>query len=82
MSRDEDVFGLDARPDGIEGLQPVEEVGVLCGGYGAREGLVEVVVCVDQPGQHHMAGEVEHFVGSGRQAGGRPDLFDEAVADK
>ncbi len=73
---------LKARPDGIEGLEPVEEIGVLRGRDGAREGLVEVMMRVDQPRQDDVTCEVEDFVGGLREVGGSSDLFDEAVANK
>ena len=44
----EDVFGMHARPEGIERGQPGEEISVLCGRDGARQGLVEVMVRVDE----------------------------------
>lgn len=81
-SRNENVFRREARPDRVEGLEPVEEVGVLRGGDGAGEGLVEVMVGVDQPRQEDVAAEVEDFFGFLGQAGSLPYLFDEAVANK
>ena len=71
--------GRQARPDRVERLEPVEEVGILRGRDGAREGLVEVVVGVDQPGQDDAAAQVEDFVGRGGQFGGRADLLDDPV---
>ncbi len=54
---DGDGLGGHASPDGVVDAQPGEEVGVLRGGEVAGEGLVEVVVGVDQPRQdHHVAG--------------------------
>ncbi len=62
-----DILGVQARPDGIERRQPVEEIGILRGRDGAREGLVEVMVRVDQPRQDDVAVQVEHFIGCGGQ---------------
>ena len=44
----EDVVGSQARPEGIERGQPGEEIGVLSCGDGTRQGLVEVMVRVDE----------------------------------
>ena len=63
LGRDEDVFRRQARPDGIERLQPVEEIGILRRRDGARQGLVEVMVRVDQPRQDDVTVQVEDFVG-------------------
>lgn len=49
---------------------------------GAREGLIKMVVRVDQPRQEHVTGEVEHFVGGLGQDGRLADGFDEPIADK
>ena len=91
LGRDENVVGGEARPNRIEGLEPVEEVGVLRGRDGASEGLVEVVMGVDEAGQNDVAFEVEDFVGGGGQIGNTctwrkcrclPYGFDDAVANK
>ena len=50
-------LGVDARPHGIQLLQPGEEVGLLR--PGAREGLVEVVVRVDEAGRDDRAVQVD-----------------------
>jgi hypothetical protein len=55
LRRGEDVLRVHARPDRIERRQPVEEVGILRGRDGAGEGLVEVMVGVDQPRQDDVA---------------------------
>ena len=60
--------GVQARPDGIERLEPVEEIGILRGRDGACEGLVEVMMRVDEPRQDDVTLEVEHFIGGGGQA--------------
>ena len=69
-----------AAPDPVMRLQPGKQVGVLPGRQVARQDLVEVVVAVDQAGQHDVALEVEHAIGGLRQTGGRADLLDHAVA--
>ena len=75
-----DVLGGHAGPDGVEALQPGEQAHVLGAGHGPGEGLVEVVVGVDQAGEEEHPGGVHHLVGLGGQVGGGPDLLDEAVA--
>lgn len=82
LGRGEDVIGGQARPNGVKGFEPVKQVGVLGGRDGAGQGLVKVVMGVDQPRQDDVAGQVEHLVGGLGQVGGRPDLLDEAVTDK
>ncbi len=60
------------RPDRVEGQQPVEQRLVDHRPPGAGEGLVEVVVGVDQPRQYHVFTGVEGFIHRqrGRGAGG------------
>ena len=71
-------LGVDPRPDGIEGLQPGEEVGLL--GAGARERLVQVVVRVDEAGSDESAAEILAVV---RLRLGTPaDLAHDAVLDQ
>jgi hypothetical protein len=60
---DGDGFGGHVGPDGIVDAQPGEEVGVLRGGKVAREGLVEVVMGVDQPRQDDHLARVDDGVG-------------------
>jgi len=43
-----------ARPEGIECGQPGEEIGVLGGRDGARQGLIEVMVRVDEAWQDEV----------------------------
>ena len=78
----EDVFGAQARPEGIERGQPGEEIGVLGGRDGARQGLVEVMVRVDEAWQDDVIGEVEHDIGRGGQCTRRADLLNEAITNK
>ena len=81
-SRCKNVFGSETSPNGIEGLEPVEEVGILRGRDGARESLVEVMMRVDETRQDDVTCEVEDFVGGLGEVGGFTDLLDEAVANK
>ena len=82
LSRNKNIFGVQARPDRIKRLEPVEEIGILRGRDGARQGLVEVMVRVDQPRQDDVTLEVEHFVGGCGKLAHRPDFLDEAAANK
>jgi len=72
-------LGVGARPGAIERLQPGKEIVVLRAGEVARQGLVEMVVGVDEARQDDLAAEVDHRVRRRRQLGRRPDLLDEAV---
>jgi len=74
------IFGGHARPDRVERLEPVEQVGVLSGGHGAREGLVKMVVGVDQTGQHKVAGHIQNFIRVLRQILRAANLLDKPVA--
>lgn len=75
-------MGREASPDRVEGFEPVEEVGILRGRDGAREGLVEMMMRVDETREEDVTFEVEGFVGVAGQTGSLSYLFDEAVADK
>ena len=55
---------VDPRPDGVERLEPREQVGLLR--PRARERLVEVMVRVDEAGRHDRAAEVDALLGGGR----------------
>ena len=46
------------------------------------EGLVEVVMGVDETGQNHVAFEIENFVGGGGQIGNLPYGFDDPIANE
>ena len=65
LGADLHVRGCQFGPDGVEGLEPVEEHRVLCGGNDAGEGLVEVVVGVDKAGQHQLAPGVNALLNFG-----------------
>ena len=69
---DEDVLRVQARPDRVKRLQPVEQVGVLGGRHGAGQGLVKVMVGVDQPGEDEVPAQVENLVGSGGRSAHGP----------
>jgi len=81
-SRSENIIRLEARPDRVEGLEPVEEIGILCGRDGAREGLVEVMVRVDQPRHENVTAEIEDFISGTWEISSFTNLFDEAIANK
>lgn len=49
---------------------------------GAGEGLVEVMMRVDEAGEEDVAFEVEDFVGFGRQTGSLSYLFNKSITDK
>ena len=49
------------RPDRIKRLQPWKQLAVERRRHGARERLIEMMMGVDQAGQHHMFGGVEYF---------------------
>jgi len=70
---------IDARPCGVERLEPGEEVGLLRAG--ARQRLVQVVVGVDQARRDHRAAEIlcRCFKIARRVA--RADVGDQAVLD-
>src|SRR5258706_3255007 len=82
LSRNKKIVGLDARPNGIQGLEPVEEIGVLRGRDGAGEGLIEVMMRVDEARQYDVALKVEDFVGSFWQLIKWTHTFNKAVANK
>lgn len=75
-------MGREASPNGIERFEPVEEVGVLRGRDGAGEGLVEVMMRVDEAGEEDVTLEVEDFVGFAGQIANLSYLFNETVSDK
>ncbi len=82
LRRDKNILGVQARPDGIERRQPVEEIGILRGRDGTRQRLVEVMVCVDQPRQDDVPLQIEHFVRVVGQTGSLPYPLDESAANK
>ena len=56
------MIGLQPRPEGIERREPGKERLVDCLRMGAGQRLEEVVVGVDEAGQHDMGGGVEYGV--------------------
>src|SRR5512140_841964 len=81
-SRNKNIVRREARPNGIKSREPVEEVGILCGGDGACEGLIKVMMRVDKPRQEDVTFEIEDFVGRLRKFPRRADLFNEAVSNE
>ena len=71
-------LGVDAGPDRIELAEPGEEVGLLR--PRAREGLVQVVVRVDEARRDDRAAEVDPLVRF--RLGAAADCRDEAVLDE
>jgi hypothetical protein len=61
------------------GLQPGEKVVVLRGDKIACEGLIEVMVRIDETRQYDLPGKVNHCVGCGRKFSVRANVFDETV---
>ena len=61
------------RPHGVEGLEPVEELLVEGGAVGTGQGLVEMVMRIDEAGQHDVLRGVEDPVAgrAGRGPGGQ-----------
>ena len=77
----EDVLGGQARPNGIKCLEPVEQVRILGGGDGASQGLVKMMMRVDQPRQEDVPGEVEHFIGCLGQLAGGTNAFNQSPSE-
>jgi hypothetical protein len=77
---DPDVVGGHAGPDRIERPQPSEQPGILCPRHYPGQGLIQVMMGVDQTRKHQMPGQVDDLVGLGRQVGGGTHRFDPAVA--
>ena len=79
LGRHPDIVGPDPRPDRIQDPEPVEQPCVLRRRDRPREGLIEVMVCVDQTGDDDVVAQIEHPVGGLWQLLGRPDLANDAV---
>jgi hypothetical protein len=60
-------------------VQPGKQVVVLRGRDGACQGLVQMVVRIDQARQHDLSGRVDHRVGRVGQLIARADRSDDAV---
>ena len=74
--------GREPRPDGIERLEPVEEL--LVDGLGMRAGqrLVEMMMRIDQSRQHHMLRRIKHLINRfGRFLAAAEQFGDAAVAE-
>ncbi len=74
--------GGQARPDGIQGFQPGEQRLVHHRGPGPGQGLVEVVVGIDQARQHHVLAGIEDVLARGAGAlAARQKFTDAAILD-
>ena len=75
--RDAKRLGRHAAPDVLHGDEPGDEFLAEPIGMGARQRLVEMMMRVNEPGQHDMARGVERRIpgGGGRLA--TPDAFDD-----
>lgn len=75
-----DVDGLIGQvgPNGVERLEPREQVGIL--GDDAGQALIEMMVGVDEARQNDMVAQVEDGVGRLGQVGGRTDGLDHVIA--
>ena len=79
LGGDKDILRGHAGPDGIERLEPVEQVGVLGSRNGPGEGLVKMVVRIYQPGQNNMTAHIQHLVRCLRQFFGSAYLVNPSV---
>ena len=77
----EDVAIQMARPNGIERLEPAEELFVDGVGMGAGERLVKMVMGVDEAGENDVARGVECFITGRGRAGGADQFSDATVFD-
>ena len=76
-----EVVGLEPRPDRIERDEPGEQRLVDGGRVGAGQRLVEMMVGVDEPRQHDMAGGVERRVDALRASRPAPRSCDPRALD-
>ena len=67
LGGNEDILGCHPRPDRVERFQPVEEIGILGCRNRAGEGLIKMVVGVDQSRQNQVPAQIKDFI-SCRQA--------------
>ena len=87
LRADVDIVRRQLGPNRIERLEPGEKIGVLGRRDDAGQGLVEVMVRVDEAGQHDPARCVDDAVAACRQAR-HPDSsdpshpFDDVVSDE
>src|SRR6202022_1183239 len=68
-----------ARPNTILGLQPRKKVVVLRRGKIAREGLIEVMMSIDETRQDDLPGKIDYRVGRCGKFGVWADLFNETI---
>ena len=73
------AVGRQPRPDRIERLQPRKQLAIERCGNRPRQGLVEMMVGVDQPRQDHVLAGVEYGCSRRRGRCGRRHQFDDAA---
>ena len=78
LGADADGFGGEAAPDLVEPGEPVEQLGVLDARQVARQGLIEVVMSVDEARVGHAPAAVQH-TGDGRRGQRGADGLDASV---
>ena len=61
LRADKHLFRPEPGPDRIKPLQPAEQQRILPPRYGAGQGLIQVVVGVDQTRRHHTAARRDHL---------------------
>ena len=61
LSRDKHLLRPKPRPDRVKRFQPAKEERILASRHGAGQGLIEVVVGVDQTRRHHTALGLQHL---------------------
>ena len=71
--RDPHLLGTEPRPDRVERLEPAEQQRVLPSRHRAGQGLVEVVMGVDETRGDETAGGVDHFAGRFQPGADRGD---------
>ena len=67
------------RPERIKRLQPRKQFAVERGRHRAGQGLIEMMMRVDQPGQHHMRAGIEALDRGRARFTPGPDQFDDAA---
>jgi len=63
-------------------LEPVEEIGILRGRESACEGLIKVMVRIDETGQDDMNFEINHIISRLGKRARRADLINESVSNE
>lgn len=74
-----EFFRGESRPDRVQGFQPRKQRLIDHRRPGAGQGLVEMVMGVDQPRQDHMLAGIEHLARCGRLLAGGEHFDDQAV---